>query len=158
MIKTKKKTPESIVYPLVHIGAKNGVGNVWTERSVNQVIELHKVNGTAIFGTIAEFIDDDFGVPVYTTEISLKNVSHFIKELFVEDGFLLAKIDFMKNKNGELARDLIFNQGHSLALTISGSVHEEADREVDVARIISVDVLPCTSVVANREILWVKVK
>lgn len=137
--------------PILQIGKSNGAGNIYTEKSVNKILEVFSNKGSLMGELVSDYTKDGN----YVTTLS--NVTHVIKHLFVEDGFLVAVVKFMDHQKG---KDAIKILGEGLAIlrpTISGTVDSET-HEIRVNNVMSVDLLPVEERLIEKNIDWIKIR
>lgn len=137
--------------PLIEIGVPNSVGNIYSEKSVDKIFEI-LAQREFLTGELVDVINTD---GEYTT--TLEEASHIIKHMFVDDGFLVAVVNFRATTNGKEALKMYEDGTVTFRPTIRGKIIEDS-REILINDIISVDLIPINDKVLQKEINWITLK
>jgi hypothetical protein len=137
--------------PVIEIGKPNSIGNIYTEKSVERILNSFK-GKTSLIGEL---------ISGYTQkgeyETTLSNATHIIKHIYIEDEFVIAVIKFLETKRAMDAMKMLGDGMVTLRPTISGIVNEET-KEIDVHDIMSIDLLPIDDRFLQTSIDWIKIK
>ena len=149
----KIKQAKSIIreVPLIEIGVPNSVGNIYSEKSVDRIFEI-LAQREFLTGELVNHIETD---GEYVTK--LEETSHIIKHMFVDDGFLVAVVNFRATRNGEEALKMYEDGTVAFRPTIRGKIIEDS-REIVINDIISVDLIPVNDKVLQKEVNWITLK
>ena len=137
--------------PLIEIGVPNSVGNIYSEKSVDKIFEI-LAQREFLTGELVDTINPD---GEYAT--TLEEASHIIKHMFVDDGFLVAVVNFRVTRNGKEALKMYEDGTVTFRPTIRGKIIEDS-REIVINDIISVDLIPINDKVLQKEINWITLK
>lgn len=138
-------------FPLIELDCPNSVGNIYTSRSAKKILEIMEERGK-IPGELVDVIKSDG-----TYETKLENASHVVEHLFLEDNFIVAVIKFRTTGNGRDALKMFEEGMATLRPTIRGKILQET-KEVIVNDVISVDLIPVTDKILQKEINWINLK
>ena len=153
MFLTKRKSEKCLIYeiPIIQIGIPNCVGNIYTEESVEMLMSSYNKKDS-LYGELISDLDSN-----NKYELKLQDVTHKLKHLFVQDGFVVAVIEFLKNKKSDETIDLMRRGLVTLRPTISGFVDPDT-KHIRVTELIGVDFLPTDERTMPKEIVWNKIK
>ena len=144
IINIKMDYPRQI--PIIEIGVPNTIGFIYTEESAESLVKKFKdkENGMAgeIFGGI------NLKLPI---NFDLKKTTHIVRDLKIEDGFVIATVCFLRNKMGKRAISLLESGELILRPTIIGS-HE--NRVIKIEDIFGFDLIP-TIKMSPPDIKWI---
>ena len=137
---------KTIELPVLRIGRPNGIGNIYTEDSVKDMLDIfYEEKSSKIYGDLVGWS--------YVYQRS--NPTHWVERIFIEDGFLIAVTNFKDTKGGMFARQKIEDGQGMLRPTIRGYVHQET-KEITVTDIISFDILAFSDI-EPESIEWINV-
>lgn len=151
MLKIKQAKSITREVPLIEIGVPNSVGNIYSEKSVDRIFEI-LAQREFLTGELVNHIETD---GEYVTK--LEEASHIIKHMFVDDGFLVAVVNFRATRNGEEALKMYEDGTVAFRPTIRGKIVEDS-REIVINDIISVDLIPVNDKVLQKEVNWITLK
>lgn len=142
---------KTLAIPVIKIGSPNSVGNVYTQNSVKDIFENFEEKKGRIYGSLMK---DDDGVA--DKILALKDITHYIDALVVEDDFIVAIAKFLNTPQAKIAMEMLDNGLAMLRPTISGFVDQET-KEIIVHDLVSFDILPFNDNV-HCATEWVKIK
>lgn len=151
MFKIKHEKSLTREVALIEIGVPNSVGNVYSEKSVDKILEI-LAQREYLTGELVDAINPDGKY-----ETTLGKDSHVIKHMFVDDGFLVAVANFRATTNGREALKMYEDGTVTFRPTIRGKILEDS-KEIVINDIISVDLIPINDKVLQKEIKWITLK
>jgi hypothetical protein len=151
MLKIKQEKSLTREVALIEIGVPNSTGNIYSEKSVNKIFEI-LAQREYLTGELVYNINPDGKY-----ETKLEEASHIIKNMFIDDGFLVAVVNFKSTRNGKDALKMYEDGTVTFRPTIRGKITEYS-REIIINDIISVDLIPINDKVLQKEINWITVK
>jgi hypothetical protein len=134
--KKEEQVLKTLAIPVIKIGSPNSVGNVYTLNSVKDIFENFDEKKERIYGSLMK---NDDGIAAKT--LALKDVTHYIDALVLEDDFVVAITKFMNTSQAKIAREMLDNGLAMLRPTINGFVDQET-KEIIVYDLLSFDILP----------------
>jgi hypothetical protein len=134
--KKEEQVLKTLAIPVIKIGSPNSVGNVYTLNSVKDIFENFDEKKERIYGSLMK---NDDGIGAKT--LALKDVTHYIDALVLEDDFVVAITKFMNTSQAKIAREMLDNGLAMLRPTINGFVDQET-KEIIVYDLLSFDILP----------------
>lgn len=145
--------------PIIEIGKKTSRGNIYTENSVNQILDLYYKDygdryGRKMWGDITDSGSSD---NEYRTPMVGNSSSHSIDHMYINEGFLIGIFKFPNNKFGKMAVSLVKSGGGKLIPTIKGKVSVDTG-EIIVETLISVDIIPVVNLELEKlEMSWIEI-
>lgn len=152
MIKIKESKLAIREFPIIEIGVPNSVGNIYTPESVKKILEIMEER-KHLTGELVDGLSYDEGE--YVTK--LDHVSHVVDHMFIEDDFLVAVLRFRETRNGKDALKMFEEGIVTPRPTLRGKV-DSLTHEIMINDIISVDLIPVTDKVLQKEINWITLK
>jgi hypothetical protein len=134
--------------PVIRIGKPNSIGNVYTQESINDILEDFKEKASQIYGSIV-------GDQNFKTQ-DLSKITHVVEKIFIEDGFLLARARFFDTPLGTKAYEMLDQGLAMLRPTISGFVDSKTN-EIIVHELVSFDILSYNDNVSETA-EWIELK
>lgn len=151
---TKRKpesTSKTLAIPVIQIGKPNSVGNIYTMKSIEDIFEDFDEKNSRIYGSIMK--NDETTVSGVT---NVKNVTHFVEALLLEEDFVIAVTKFLDTAQGKIAHDIL-NLGEGIIRpTISGFVDQQT-KEIVVRELVSFDILPYNENIIDT-LEWINIK
>jgi hypothetical protein len=151
LFKRNKKSPDVLDYPIVQIGAKNIAGNTWTEDSVKGLLELYHGMKSNLYGEFFGSVNSQGNI------VNPSNITHIVEDLYIDDGFVLARIKFTKDKNSEEAQSGLLQGLGFLSLRVTGEIDRQKNNEIVVSDLIAVDIIFDNVLFSKREIHWISI-
>lgn len=148
--KEKKVESKFLEIPVIRIGKPNSIGNIYTQQSINDILEDFEEKGSKIYGTI---IGD--GDSASKTQ-DLSKITHVVEKIILDDGFLLARARFFDTPLGNQAYKMLDQGLAMLRPTISGFVDSQTN-EIIVHELVSFDILSYNDNVSETA-EWVEIK
>lgn len=146
-----KKKPTYLELAVIRIGRPTAVGNIYTERSISDILEIfHEEKGRKVYGTVI----GDSEITVKSRNI--RDCTHCVEELYIEDGFLVAVARFLDSDAGRKARRILKEGMGMLRPTIHGYA-DQSTKEIMVTDVISFDILPFNSTTIDLT-EWIRIK
>lgn len=149
--KKEEQVLKTLAIPVIKIGSPNSVGNVYTLNSVKDIFENFDEKKERIYGSLMKN-DDGIGAK----KLALKDVTHYIDALVLEDDFVVAITKFMNTPQAKIAREMLDNGLAMLRPTINGFVDQET-KEIIVYDLLSFDILPFNDNV-RCTIEWIEIR
>jgi len=154
MLKIKQEKSLIREVALIEIGVPNSTGNIYSEKSVNKIFEI-LAQREYLTGELVYNINPDKSRRKIRNPI--REASHIIKNMFIDDGFLVAVVNFKSTRNGKDALKMYEDGTVTFRPTIRGKITEYSS-EIIINDIISVDLIPINDKVLQKEINWITVK
>lgn len=152
MIKIKESKLAIREFPIIEIGVPNSVGNIYTPESIKKILEIMEER-KHLTGELVDGLSNDEGE--YVTK--LDHVSHVVDHMFIEDDFLVAVLRFRETRNGKDALKMFEEGIVTPRPTLRGKV-DSLTHEITINDIVSVDLIPVTDKVLQKEINWITLK
>lgn len=153
--KRKPRKDSNIVeVPIITVNKPNGIGNIYTENSVSDMLEIFNESenkksfcGGLVYSGVAEM-----------KSRNVKDVTHTVEHLYLEDGFLIAVVKFLEHERAKLAKGML-KEGKAI---VRPTIHGYADtvtKEVIVTEILGFDVLGFDDVSSYMDLIdWICIK
>jgi hypothetical protein len=127
---------KTLAIPVIKIGSPNSVGHFYTLNSVKDIFKNFDEKKERIYGSLMKNDDE-----IAAKTLALKDVTHYIDALVLEDDFVVAITKFMNTSQAKIAREMLDNGLAMLRPTINGFVDQET-KEIIVYDLLSFDILP----------------
>jgi hypothetical protein len=148
--------------PIIEIGKKTARGNIYTQYSINRILDLYYKEygdryGRKMWGEIADSESKDGEYRTAMVQVVGNGLSHSIDHMYIKDGFLIGIFKFSNNKWGKKAVSMLKSGEGKLIPTISGRVNPDTG-EIIVENLISVDIIPAVNLELEKlEMSWIEI-
>lgn len=140
-----------IKYPIAEAGKKNQYGYYYTDSEIDSIIQDFKKSKRCLEGLIVN-IKSTEGIKIKGSD----KVNHFTRDMYLEDGFWVADIEFVNKENFNITKYLLESGKAIFRPTIFGEVSTE--NMIKIVKLCSIDLVPSEPHVKNLEISWKKIK
>lgn len=140
-----------IKYPIAEAGKKNQYGYYYTDSEIDSIIQDFKKSKRCLEGLIVHTKN--------TEDIKIKRIdkiNHFTRDMYLEDGFWVADIEFANKENFNITKYLLESGKATFRPTIFGEVSIE--NRIKIVKLCSIDLVPYEPSIKNFEISWEKIK
>lgn len=118
--------------PILKVGVKNHNHRIYTSKNVQKIIKRFKEIKHVLFG---ELILNDKKT---SDDINLKNASHIVDNIYIQDNILYADIRLLDNVNGTIALSMLECGTGVLRTRLLASIK---DKFVNIEKLITLDVI-----------------